>query len=131
MTHSHFIIRLMFAAVWWVNGLYCKVLDLVPRHQEIVAHILGDGNARTLTVLIGLGETAFGCWIFSGRKWRLSCGLQITGVLAMNVVEFLAARELLLFGTWNIWIALIYCLLVFWAGIAWNPRRRHEKPTPV
>ncbi|WP_420459075.1 hypothetical protein [Neolewinella sp.] len=38
------------ALIWLTNGLYCKVLNLVPRHQEIVAAILGPAHARELTV---------------------------------------------------------------------------------
>jgi hypothetical protein len=34
------LLNYLIAAVWLVNGLFCKVLGLVPRHQEIVATIL-------------------------------------------------------------------------------------------
>ncbi len=35
------ILNYLIAAVWIANGLFCKVLNLVPRHQEIVARIIG------------------------------------------------------------------------------------------
>jgi hypothetical protein len=38
------------AAVWLTNGLVCKVLNMVPRRQEIVAVIFGNGDARLLVV---------------------------------------------------------------------------------
>lgn len=50
---------LVFSLVWLVKGLICKILNLVPRHQEIVAEILGQEYAREITFLIGLGE--LGC----------------------------------------------------------------------
>lgn len=50
------ILNFFIAAVWLVNGLFCKVLNLVPRHQEIVATILGQEHARLLTIAIGISE---------------------------------------------------------------------------
>ena len=38
----------LISLVWLVNGLYCKVLNFVPRHQLIVARILGEDFARIL-----------------------------------------------------------------------------------
>ncbi|BDS08453.1 hypothetical protein NT6N_34930 [Oceaniferula spumae] len=107
--------RIPFAIVWLANGLLCKVLDLVPRHQEIVARILGDEYAREITVLIGLGEIMLGFWVLSGGKWRWSVAVQVGGVLLMNVIEFLLARDLLLFGAWNALIALAYCAVVIYS----------------
>jgi len=37
------IVTYLIAAVWLVNGLFCKVLHLTPRHERIVARILGEG----------------------------------------------------------------------------------------
>ena len=51
-TGTHYFI----AAVWLINGLFCKVLNLVPRHEAIVSRILHTNNARLLTILIGLAE---------------------------------------------------------------------------
>ena len=57
---GHPVLRLFFAAVWLVNGLWCKAMDGVPRHREIVARILGDEHAVLLTRAIGAGEM-LGC----------------------------------------------------------------------
>ncbi|MEP6795220.1 MAG: DoxX-like family protein, partial [Saprospiraceae bacterium] len=54
---SHKILTYFIATIWVANGLFCKVLNLVPRHQEIVARILGNNHSRLLTFLIGLSET--------------------------------------------------------------------------
>jgi hypothetical protein len=35
------ILNYGIASVWIANGLFCKLLNLVPRHQRIVARILG------------------------------------------------------------------------------------------
>ncbi len=37
----HQLLTYAIASVWLVNGLFCKVLNWVPRHQFIVARILG------------------------------------------------------------------------------------------
>lgn len=113
----HVVARVLFASVWWANGLLCKVLGMVPRHQEIVARILGEAHAHGMTLLIGAAEVLFGCWIFSGWKWRWSAALQVAGVLLMNVIEFFLARDLLLFGGWNAAIALAYCAVVMYSGV--------------
>ncbi len=113
---GHPVLRLLFAAVWLVNGLWCKVMDGVPRHREIVARILGDEHALPLTRAIGAGEMLFALWIVSGIRWRWSCAMQIAAVAAMNVIEYILAPDLLKFGRLNAAVALAYILLVAWAG---------------
>ena len=108
--------RLFFAAVWLVNGLWCKILDGVPRHREIVARILGEDHATLLTRLIGVGEIAMAAWILSGIRWKWSCAAQIAAVATMNVIEFLMVPDLLLFGRFNSLVALAYITLVAWVG---------------
>lgn len=108
--------RVGFALVWFVNGLFCKVLDGVPRHRAIVARILGAEHARALTCAIGVGEILFGVWILSGIRWRTSALAQIVLVGAMNLLEFVLAPDLLLFGRLNSIVALAYICIVSWAG---------------
>lgn len=50
----HIIVTTIICLVWFVNGLFCKVLNLVPRHREIVARIVGDQYSRVLTTMIGI-----------------------------------------------------------------------------
>ena len=76
------------AAVWLANGLFCKVLNLVPRHQKIVERILGNGNARLLTIAIGVSEIAMAVWILSGIMTRLNAITQIVIIAVMNALEF-------------------------------------------
>ena len=49
-------LNIFIAAVWLINGLFCKVLDLVPRHRAIVARILGKSHTSVITKLIGFAE---------------------------------------------------------------------------
>lgn len=62
------IFTIFFALVWLVNGLYCKVLNGVPRHRQIVVRILGKPHAATLTTPIGLAEIGMAVWILSGIR---------------------------------------------------------------
>jgi uncharacterized membrane protein YphA (DoxX/SURF4 family) len=110
------IVRLCFAAVWLANGIWCKLLDGVPRHRDIVARILGEEHAQVLTLLIGLGEVAIAVWILSGLHWKWSCAAQILLVATMNLLEFALAPDLLLFGRFNLLVALGYIAIVAWFG---------------
>ncbi len=108
------LLTFLLAAVWLINGLLCKVLHLVPRHEQIVARILGAGPAPVLTRLIGLGEIGMGFWILSGRFRRLSSLAQIGLVLTMNTLEFALAPDLLLWGRWNAGFAVLFAGFVYW-----------------
>lgn len=103
----------LITAVWMINGLFCKVLDLEPRHQEIVARILG-AEFSYLTFSIGLAEAGMAIWIVSGVKKRLAAVTQITVVAAMNILEFFIAPDLLLWGKWNAVFALGFIALIFY-----------------
>jgi hypothetical protein len=108
----HTASKLVLAGIWLVMGLGAKVLDLAPRHREIVARILGEDHADLLTVAIGMGEIGMAAWILSGRFPRLCAIAQIGLVGVMNFIEILLARDLLLFGAWNGLVALAFILFV-------------------
>jgi hypothetical protein len=88
--------RVLVAAVWLVFGVAFKLLRLVPRHERIVARILGDAVAPALTRMIGVGEAMIGLWALTGflAPW---CALAQTAlVVTMNAIEIRRARDLLL-----------------------------------
>jgi len=35
------LLKYFIALIWLINGLFCKLLNFVPRHEEIVKRILG------------------------------------------------------------------------------------------
>jgi hypothetical protein len=102
------------ASVWLINGLFCKVLNLVPRHQLIVARILGEWHAAFETKAIGFLEIAMSVWILSGIKPRLCALTQAIVIGTMNMIEFMLAPDLLLFGRLNIIIASIFIVIILW-----------------
>jgi uncharacterized membrane protein YphA (DoxX/SURF4 family) len=107
------VLKIVIAFVWLINGLFCKVLNFVPRHQEIVARILGDTHAPLLTKLIGFSEILMCLWIVSRIKSRWCALTQIAIVATMNTIEFVFAKDLLLFGSLNALFALLFCCVVF------------------
>ena len=108
------LLTYFIALVWLINGLLCKVLNLVPRHQEIVARILGAENSRLFTFLIGLSEIVMATWIIS-RKWsRANAITQIFVIAIMNSLEFLLVPDLLLWGKANAIFALMFIALIYY-----------------
>lgn len=108
-----FIITIGIALVWFVNGLFCKILNLVPRHQEIVERILGNSYASPITKTIGLLEIGMSIWILMGISSRFCVILQIVIIAIMNILEFIVAPDLLLFGKLNIVYALLFMLAIY------------------
>lgn len=104
------------ALVWLINGSYCKILGMVPRHREIVARILGEANAGWITRTIGLLEIGMAIWVISGRYRRVNVLVQVSVVMIMNLLEFLLAPDLLLFGRMNIVVAALFCIMLLYWG---------------
>ena len=117
-TNSAFgkMLTIAIALVWLINGLLCKVLNWVPRHQLIVAHILGENHAALLTKIIGFSEILMACWIISGMEVKLCATIQIIVVVIMNVIEFIKTPQLLLFGRINIVVATLFVAIVYCEG---------------
>lgn len=111
---KHKLLNYCIATVWIANGLFCKVLNFVPRHQQIVARILGNEHARLLTILIGLSETLIAVWILSGIKTRLNAATQILVIATMNTLEFILVPDLLLWGKVNSIFAFMFILLIYY-----------------
>lgn len=100
--------------VWLINGLFCKVLNLVPRHQQIVASILGEEHSRLLTILIGLSEIGMMIWVLSGIKSKWNAWTQMGIVAVMNTLEFILVPDLLLWGGFNAVFAGFFIVLVYY-----------------
>ena len=113
---THQILNYFIAATWLINGLVCKVLNLVPRHRQIVASILGEKHASLLTLLIGIAEIIMAAWILSGKWQRLNAITQILVVAIMNIIEFFLASDLLLWGKANALFAFGFILIIYYNG---------------
>lgn len=109
----HTILTYCIALVWIINGLFCKILNFVPRHRQIISEILGDDYAQIFTRLIGFSEVVMAVWILSKFKHRLNATIQIAIVGLMNILEFILVPELLLWGKLNSLFAFIFILVVY------------------
>ncbi len=119
----HKIITYFIAAVWIANGLFCKVLNLVPRHEEIVAKILLTDYARQLVVIIGLLEIGIAIWILTGYKTKINAIVQIVIVATMNTLEFILVPDLLLWGKLNSFFALVFIAVVYFTEFYLNNKK--------
>lgn len=115
------LLILFFSLIWLVNGLFCKILNLVPRHQQIVAEILGEAYAKPLTIAIGVGEMLMAIWIISRKFAQLSAITQILLIVTMNILEFILTPDLLLWGRLNIVFACCLAALVYYQGFVLEP----------
>jgi hypothetical protein len=117
---KHKILTYFIAAVWLANGLFCKVLNLVPRHEQIVARIVGNDYSRPLTILIGLSEIVMAVWVLTKSKSKLNAIAQMIVIATMNIIEFALVPDLLLWGRLNIVFAFIFIGLIYYDGFMLN-----------
>ena len=106
------IINSAIALVWLINGLYCKLLNLVPRHKQIVARILVQEHAGLFTKAIGISEILMAFWIVSRIQSRWCAIVQIALIATMNTIEYFLAPDLLLFGRVNALLALLLITII-------------------
>jgi len=117
---KHPILNFLIASVWFINGVFCKVFNLVPRQQEIVGKILGTDHAKLFTLWIGIFEAALAIWILTKLFSKLNAFVQILLVAFMNTLEFILVPNLLLWGRANAFFALLFILLIFYNEFGLN-----------
>ncbi len=106
-------IRLGIALVWLLFGLLFKALDALPRHRQIVARVVGEGAAGTITLLVALAEIVLCGWMLVGRGLLLCVAAQTLLLVAMNACELRYARDLLLSP------AAMVCANAVFLGLGW------------
>ncbi len=107
---------ILIGSVWVFHGLYSKILNRIPRHQAIVARILGERFARPATKLIGGGEILLGVWVFTGWQPRACAAVQTAALVAMNTLEILLAGDLLISAAGMVILNLGFIALIWhWA----------------
>lgn len=111
---SNKILKYFIAIIWFANGFYCKILNQIPRHQEIVSRILSDAYAREITFTIGVLEIFMMIWVLSTYKSKLNAITQIVIVMTMNIIEFFLAKDLLFYGNLNFVFAILFCAVIYY-----------------
>jgi len=122
---GHKLLNYFIATVWIANGLFCKVLNLVPRHEEIVGRILNldRPSANLITILIGFSEIGMAIWILSGLWTRLNAATQILVIATMNILEFMLVPDLLMWGKANSIFAFLFILLIYYNEFHLNKKQ--------
>jgi uncharacterized membrane protein YphA (DoxX/SURF4 family) len=94
---SNKLVRLAIALVWLYQGLWCKVLGGVPRHEAVIAAVPFIGSAAGHIALIALGllECGIGAWVLSGRWMRPAAIVQSVLLAAMNTGGLIWAARLI------------------------------------
>jgi hypothetical protein len=90
-------LRVGSASVWFGFGFYAKLLAAVPRHERIVARVVGDALSGPLVTLVGFAEVSLAVWILSSRFPKSCAAAQTLALIGMNTLELCFARDLLLF----------------------------------
>jgi len=111
--HFHLALNALIASVWIGFGLFGKILGFAPRHNLIVARILGDAYAGPITVAIGILEVLMAAWVLSGIRSRFNAITQIVLVLTMNLLETTLAFDLLLWGRYNLVFAAAFAGIIY------------------
>lgn len=114
-------LNILIAMIWLINGLYCKVLQLVPRHEVIVGNIVSVRHAHVLSLCIGLAEVLMAIWIMTGYRSKLNAWLQMAIIASMNILEFVLVPELLLWGRFNMIFALLLIGLIYYNQFVIKP----------
>jgi hypothetical protein len=123
----HKLLTFFIAAVWLVNGLFFKILNLMPRHELIVARIVNQTYSRQLILLIGSLECLMVIWVLSGIKSRLCAIFQVIIIMTMNIMEFILVPDILMFGRVNLLVAIAFCILILYNEFYLNKRMEPAK----
>ncbi len=117
------ILGILIGSVWVFHGMYSKICNGIPRHRLIVGRILGEGIADKATFFIGVLEITLGIWVFSGRMRRSCAMVQTLVVIAMNTLEILLAKNLLISAPGMVLLNLAFFALIwYWASLP-NPQK--------
>lgn len=80
------LIRVAIALVWLYQGMWCKVLGRVPRHEAVVVTVLflSAAQAHAALLVLGVVECGLAGWVLSGKLARGAALVQTGLLVAMN-----------------------------------------------
>ena len=111
------IIKYVIALIWFINGFYCKILNQVPRHEQIVSKIICSTYSIEITVIIGVLEILMAIWIITDFKKQLNTLIQISIIAVMNLLEFFMTSDLLLWEKFNLLFAIIFIIVIYYNNL--------------
>ena len=102
MNPLHFLVPLWVvhfavAAVWFYEGLWCKLLNGEPNQVKVIEAVPGYGRTlgNQLLKLLGIVEIAIGTWVLL-NFWPVLCAVVQTALLVgLNSCGLIWARDLI------------------------------------
>lgn len=91
------LIHLAVAAVWFYEGLWCKLLNGQPRQLRVIETMprFGAEIGKQSLKLLGLVEVALGIWVLTGIAPALCAAAQTLLLVMLNTGGLLWARRLI------------------------------------
>jgi len=97
-THTEILLgRIAIAGLWTFQGLWCKVLNRVPRHARVVeaTPLFDRKQARWFLVTLGCFEMFLAAWVLSAQFPREAAIVQTALLILMNTGGILWARHII------------------------------------
>jgi len=90
-------IQISVAAVWFYEGLWCKILGRLPSQFQVVKAVprLGPLFGSPVLKAIGVAEVALGVWVLSGIAPGACAVVETAFLIILNVNGLLWARRLI------------------------------------
>lgn len=119
-------LRVPIALVWLYQGLWCKVLGGVPRHEAVLGSVPSFTPEFTHGLLIALGlfETGLAIWVLTGRRLRLAALVQTALLVGMNSGGLIWARHIIPDPAGMVFSNLVLVTLIWVVAVGVEPRRR-------
>ena len=97
MTPPLWLIHVAVAAVWFYEGLWCKLLGNEPHQLTVVQAVprLGPKVGAVFLKALGVVEVAMGAWALSGFAPVACAAAQTALLVTLNVNGILWARHII------------------------------------
>lgn len=91
------LIRVAVAAVWFYEGLWCKLLGGQPHEFEVVAAVpyFGPRIGALFLKALGAVEVALGVWVLTAIEPQMCAAAQTLLLVTLNANGLIWARHLI------------------------------------
>jgi uncharacterized membrane protein YphA (DoxX/SURF4 family) len=91
------LIHVAVAAVWFYEGVWCKLLNGQPRQVRVIEAVprYGAHIGKKLLTLLGVVEAVIGVWVLTGIAPVVCAVVQTALLVTLNACGLLWARRLI------------------------------------
>jgi len=91
------LIHVAVAAVWFYEGVWCKLLNGQPRQVRVIEAMphFGAGVGKELLKFLGIVEAGLGVWVLTGITPIVCAVAQTLLLVTLNTCGLLWARRLI------------------------------------